>query len=309
MVDVLVFVNPETVIRWQPGRLPKYWTWVSRRQHTGRPSVSAGLRELILRMAAENPPGALRAHSREARLLGIAISERTVSRYSSRQRPAPGATRERGSSSPQPPRRRSRAMDFFTVRMPLSVSLRLVGRSRQRRVLPFDVTHRPRPQGCPASCATKLPFTIPPYAIPDLRQRRDLHAGYSQRLNAIGLRPTSRPTEPLGRTAAERWVGSVRSELLEVAPSSSTKRHLRHCSESTLHIPRRTARTTRLRRRLMAVASPRFRKLLVPSCASRRLGGWHHRSNGAGERAMSFGEQKPVGIGGLMTVRFQWNAS
>jgi len=50
--DVLVFVKPETVIRWHRAGFRKYWTWVSRRQHTGRPSVSAGLRELILRMAS-----------------------------------------------------------------------------------------------------------------------------------------------------------------------------------------------------------------------------------------------------------------
>jgi hypothetical protein len=83
--DVLVFVKPETVIQWHRAGFRKYWTWLSRRQRTGRPSINAGLRELILRMAAENPTwGAPRIHG-ELRMLEIAVSERTVSRLEAHQ--------------------------------------------------------------------------------------------------------------------------------------------------------------------------------------------------------------------------------
>jgi hypothetical protein len=76
--DVLVLVKPETVIQWHRAGFRKHWTWLSRRQLTGRPSINAGLCELILRMAAENPTwGAPRIHG-ELRMLGIAVSERTV---------------------------------------------------------------------------------------------------------------------------------------------------------------------------------------------------------------------------------------
>src|SRR5712692_9255106 len=68
--DALVFVKPETVIQWHRASFRKYWTWISRRRHTGRPSISIALRELILRMAAENPTsGATRIHG-ELRMLG-----------------------------------------------------------------------------------------------------------------------------------------------------------------------------------------------------------------------------------------------
>src|SRR5437016_6506583 len=79
--DVLVFVKPETVIQWHRAGFRRYWTWLSRRQRTGRPSINSGLRELILRLAGENPTwGAPRIHG-ELRMLGLSISERTVSRY------------------------------------------------------------------------------------------------------------------------------------------------------------------------------------------------------------------------------------
>ena len=61
--DVLVFVKPETVIQWHRAGFRRYWTWLSRRQRAGRPSINSGLRELILRLAAENPTwGAPRIH-------------------------------------------------------------------------------------------------------------------------------------------------------------------------------------------------------------------------------------------------------
>jgi len=55
--DVLVFVKTETVIQWHRAGFRRYWTWLSRRQRTGRPSINYGLRELILRLAGENALG------------------------------------------------------------------------------------------------------------------------------------------------------------------------------------------------------------------------------------------------------------
>ena len=90
--EVLLFVQPETVVRWHRAGFRKYWTWLSQHhRREGRPSIGEDLRALILRMAAENPTwGAPRIHG-ELRMLGIEVSERTVSRYLPRRRPAPGA--------------------------------------------------------------------------------------------------------------------------------------------------------------------------------------------------------------------------
>ncbi len=142
--DVLVFVKPETVIHWHRAGFRKYWTWLSRRQRTGRPSINASLRELILRVAAENPTwGAPRIHG-ELRMLGIAVSERTVSRYLPRERPSPGAL-ERWIHFLRNHRDAIAAMDFFTVPT-ATFRVLYVGFAidhARRRILHFDVTDRP----------------------------------------------------------------------------------------------------------------------------------------------------------------------
>ena len=80
--SVLVFVQPDTVVRWQRDRFRRFWTRLSRpkRGRMGRPVVATAIRQLILRMATANPLWrAPRIHG-ELKMLGIAISERTVSR-------------------------------------------------------------------------------------------------------------------------------------------------------------------------------------------------------------------------------------
>src|SRR6266851_2363319 len=53
--DVLVFVKPETVVRWHQTSFRRYWTWLSRRRRRGRPPIEGRLCALIHRMALENP--------------------------------------------------------------------------------------------------------------------------------------------------------------------------------------------------------------------------------------------------------------
>src|SRR5512135_3390921 len=38
-VDVLVFVKPETVIRWHRAGFRRYWRWMSRHRASGRPTL------------------------------------------------------------------------------------------------------------------------------------------------------------------------------------------------------------------------------------------------------------------------------
>jgi hypothetical protein len=99
---------------------------------------------LILRMAAENPTwGAPRVHG-ELRILGIEVSERTVSRYLPRHRPIPGAL-ERWMQFLRNHSDTIAGMDFFTVP---TVTFRVlyvwfaIDRAR-RRILHFDVTDHP----------------------------------------------------------------------------------------------------------------------------------------------------------------------
>jgi hypothetical protein len=87
----LVFVQPDTVVRWHREWLRRRWTARSQ-QKPGRPSVDASIRTLVDKMAAANPLwGAPRIHG-ELRKLGIDISERTVSRLVRRRHRPSGQT-------------------------------------------------------------------------------------------------------------------------------------------------------------------------------------------------------------------------
>src|SRR4051794_12553665 len=77
--DTLLLVQPATVARWSRDG---FFGWCPRRmRRPGRPRIDADCRHLIQRMAAQNRLwGAPRIHG-ELVKLGIAVSERTVSRY------------------------------------------------------------------------------------------------------------------------------------------------------------------------------------------------------------------------------------
>ena len=78
----LVVVQPETVLRWQRARFRRYWAALSRLKSRppGRPALAQEVRRLIFQMATANPTwGAPRIHG-ELKMLGIVVSERTVSR-------------------------------------------------------------------------------------------------------------------------------------------------------------------------------------------------------------------------------------
>ena len=82
--NALVLIQPATVDRWHRARLVRRWWHRSRRP--GRPRIDSPCRNLIRRLADENPLwGAPRIHG-ELLKLGVVVSERTVSRYL-RQRP------------------------------------------------------------------------------------------------------------------------------------------------------------------------------------------------------------------------------
>ena len=88
LLDAIIIVQPETVIRWHRRGFRAYWRWKSR--HVGgRPRIDCEMRALIRRMSRENPLwGAPRIHG-ELLMLGIEVAESTVGRYMVRRRRSP----------------------------------------------------------------------------------------------------------------------------------------------------------------------------------------------------------------------------
>jgi transposase InsO family protein len=77
--DALVVVRPETLIRWHRAGWRLFWRIKSR---TGRPPIPLELRQLIRRMATENPiMGEERIVNELLLKLGLRVSPRTVRKY------------------------------------------------------------------------------------------------------------------------------------------------------------------------------------------------------------------------------------
>ena len=84
--DALSLVQPATVDRWHRDRLHRWWR---RRRRPGRPRINEPYRALIRRMADDNRLWGAPRIQGELLMLGITVSERTVSRYLSHRRRPP----------------------------------------------------------------------------------------------------------------------------------------------------------------------------------------------------------------------------
>jgi putative transposase len=92
--DVLVFVQPRTVIAWQRRRFRDHWARLSRAR-PGRPAVDKAVQDLIRKMSTANPGWGSPRIVGELAKLGIHVAKA--------RRPQPGST-WRGPGS-HPPRR------------------------------------------------------------------------------------------------------------------------------------------------------------------------------------------------------------
>jgi putative transposase len=78
--DALMNVQPDTLLRWHRKGFRLFWRWNSK--PTGRPCLPKNVRDLIRKMAAENPIWGEERIANELKLkLGIRVSPRTVAKY------------------------------------------------------------------------------------------------------------------------------------------------------------------------------------------------------------------------------------
>jgi putative transposase len=209
----LVFVTPDTVLRWQRRRFREYWTQLSGRTTGGRPSINAEIRALIARMAKANPLwGAPRIHG-ELLKLGIEVAERTVSRLMPRRRPQPSQTwrtfldnHVRGLVS----------IDFFTVptvRLRVLFVLVVLAHHR-RRVVHFNVTEHPTAVWTAQQIVDAFPDdSAPAYLLRDRDQVYGQH--FRHRVKGMGIDEVlTAAHSPWQNPFAERLIGSLRRECL-----------------------------------------------------------------------------------------------
>jgi putative transposase len=88
----LVIVQPATVLAWHRRGFQRYWHRKSRAKPVGRPRLAPELRQLIRRMARENPTWGRRRIRAELALLGYEVAELTITKYMHRTSPRPSPT-------------------------------------------------------------------------------------------------------------------------------------------------------------------------------------------------------------------------
>jgi putative transposase len=215
------FVTPETLLRWHRDLIKRRWTYPHRQP--GRPSTVPELRRLILRMAAENPTwGYRRIHGELARL-GQKVAPSTVWLLLKRCGidPAPRRASLTWQQFLAAQAEGILACDFFHAETVLLKRLEVlfVLEVSTRRVHILGVTANPTGEWVAQQTRNLLM---------DLADRieqfrfllRDRDAKFTDTFDAIfaseGIRILRTPMRaPRANAFAERWVGTVRRELLD----------------------------------------------------------------------------------------------
>ena len=213
LLDAIIIVQPETVLRWRRRGFRAYWRWKSRRVG-GRPRIDCEMRALIRRMSRENPLwGASRIHG-ELLMLGIEVAESTVGRYMVRRRRPPSQgwktflrNHAAGIAS----------LDLFVVR---TVSFKLlyglvILRHARRRLVTISVTNSPTAEWIAGQVTDAFPWDEAPRHL--IRDRDGAFGpAYTRRVRAMGIRdrPTA-PHSPWQNGHVERLIGSIRHDSLD----------------------------------------------------------------------------------------------
>ena len=87
--SALRIVQPDTVTQWHKMGFKLYWRWKSKPRPAGRPLIDQDIRDLIRRMARENPLWGAPHILSELRLLGYEVAQATVAKYMPKTRKPP----------------------------------------------------------------------------------------------------------------------------------------------------------------------------------------------------------------------------
>src|SRR5215469_4488881 len=211
----LMYIQADTVVRWQRERFRRFWVRLSRRnrRRRGRPATAVEIRRLIDEMAKANPLWrAPRIHG-ELKMLGIQISERTISRL---LRKLPRRPTQTWKTFLHNHLGQMVSMDFFTVP---TITMKvlfvfLVLEHRRREVLHFNVTEHP----CAAWTSQQI---VEAFANQDgpryLLRDRDRIYGSEVRLRISSLQieeVLTAPRSPWQNPYVERLIGSIRRDCL-----------------------------------------------------------------------------------------------
>jgi hypothetical protein len=107
-------VTPTTLLRWHRHMVARRWTYAAR---NGRPPIGSEIRELVLRLARENPRWGYQRMVGEINGLGLTVSATTVKKILTQAGLGPAGSRSRRSwrAFLRAQAKSMLAVDFFTV--------------------------------------------------------------------------------------------------------------------------------------------------------------------------------------------------
>jgi hypothetical protein len=216
-------VRPETLLRWHRELVRRKWAAFSRRRGPGRPPLAPDARELVLRLARENPRWGYQRLRGELLKLGHTISATSI-RTVLRRDHVPPAPRRAGLSWPAFLRAHAAglvACDFFaveTVRLEVLYVLFFL-HVQTRRVFVAGCTAHPRAAWV-GQQARNTAWDLADAGIRHTILLRDRDAKFPPAFDAAfatqGARVVRAPFRaPRANAFAERWVGTIRRECLD----------------------------------------------------------------------------------------------
>jgi putative transposase len=218
-----LLVSPETVLRWHRQLVRRKWAAFGRRGSLGRRPVPTELRELVVRLASENPTWGYLRIKGELRKLGHTLSASTIRRLVRKKR-LPPAPRRGGMAWGEFIRAHAAtvlACDFFTVDTVLLRRLYVfffIELSTRRVFLAGCTAH---PDGdWVTQQARNLSWRIgagelsPKILIRDRDSKFVTAFDEIFRSEAIEMVKTP-PQSPKANSVAERWIQSARHEALD----------------------------------------------------------------------------------------------
>ena len=212
-------ITPDTLLRWHRRRVARHWTHPPRRR--GRPATSAAIQRLVVEMAVDNPTWGYRRIHGELVGLGHRLAASTVWQILKDQRVGPAPQRASVTWSDFLRSQAAVACDFACVD---TVGLRryyllFFIDIETRRVFYAGITAHPT--GDWTTQAARNLFLRHGEALAGCRALvRDRGAQFTASFDEIfrseGIKVLRTPVRtPVANAFAERWIGTLRRELLD----------------------------------------------------------------------------------------------
>ena len=211
-------VTPDTLLRWHRRHIARHWTHATR--GPGRPRTSDQVRRLVLRLAAENPTWGYRRIHGELAGLGHPIASSTVWEILKASGIDPAQERSEVTWSQFLHSQAAVACDFFTIDTALLRRYYVLFfiHIPARQVFYAGVTANPT--GAWTTQAARNLFLHADQLADSRALVRDRGSQFTDTFDEIfrteGLKILKMPVRtPVANTFAERWIGSIRRELLD----------------------------------------------------------------------------------------------